>query len=150
MTYTASASRPFVSINREMCYSFRMIRNIAAASLGLALFAAPIVASADALSDTLDQARFLATRTAASQVNFDASKPSCKATVSTTVVGVKEKFILAWGSYGLVDTDSHKNMWAPNAAYLMVVDKPGTYTYSFTFYGVGGVAASCATTVIVK
>ncbi len=126
-----------------------MIRRIFAAGLGAVLLAVPVLASADAQTDLMDQARFLLTREAASRVNFDSSKSSCVVMTSVETARVGEAFLFAWGSFG-IDTTPGKNGWTQNGAYNIVTSVPGTYLYKLSFVGARGAATSCETRVVVR
>jgi hypothetical protein len=110
----------------------------------------PVVTSADALSDLMDQTRFTLSRIAASQVDYDLSRPSCVVMTSASTVHVGEKYLFAWGSSGTLDTVSGENIWTPNGAFIVAISTPGIRTYTLDFYGVGGAKTSCTTRVIVK
>lgn len=127
-----------------------MSRKILSSGLGILFFTMPVFVSADALSDAMDQARFLLFRVAAAQVNYDASKPNCILMTGAQKVRVREKYILAWGAWGSLDTEFRKNTWAPTGAYVMTRDTPGTFKYTFTFYGAGGAKTSCSATISVQ
>ena len=133
-----------------MCYSLFVIRRFAIAVLGLGLLAAPLVASADALTNLMDQTRFALSRIAASRVAYDLSKPSCVVMTSASTVHVGEKYLFAWGSSGTFDTEFAKNTWPPNGAFLVAIDTPGIRTYKMEFYGAGGAKTTCTARVIVK
>ena len=125
------------------------MRSFVACLLGALMLLIPALAFAGTFTDITDPIRFLLSRIAASRVGNDTSKPSCVAITSTPTPHLKEKFLLAWGSSGAVDTEAAKNTWPLNNVQFVTVDTPGIHQYTFTFYGVGGVAASCAATVTV-
>ena len=127
-----------------------MLTKIFSSGLGILLLATPVVASADTLSDAMDQARFRLFRVAAAEVNYDASKPHCILMTSAQKVRVHEKYILAWGAWGSLDSEFAKNTWAPTGAYVMTRDTPGTFKYTFTFYGAGGAKTSCSAKISVQ
>ncbi len=127
-----------------------MSKKITYTILGLLFCATPLFASADTLSDQMDQMRFDLFRSAAAQAGFDSGKSACVVKTSATSVRVHETFILAWGAWGSQDSDVAKNTWAPTGAAQIVLDKPGTYKYEFTFYDSGGVKALCQALVSVK
>ena len=127
-----------------------MSKKISYAILGLLLCTTPLIASADTLSDQMDQMRFDLFKTAAAQAGFDSLKPACALKVSASSVKVHETFILAWGAWGTLDSDTIKNTWAPTGAAQIALDKPGTYKYQFTFFGAAGVKAVCEALISVK
>jgi|GEM_PF-5913306 hypothetical protein len=126
-----------------------MIQKVFLAGLAFVFCASPMVASASMLTDFLDQARFLASRAAAVNANYDPSKIDCVAVTSVESARIGEKFLVAWGSWGAVDAPNTSN-WAPNGAYMIVVDTPGTYLYKFTFQNASAASTSCEKRVIVK
>ena len=114
------------------------------------LFATPLLASASALSDRMDQARFFLNRSAAIAANFDTSQPACVATTTLATVLVGTPFLLAWGSFGPIDQNNPKNQWTQSGAFMVVLDKAATYTYTFDFYAPSGAKFFCKTKVIVE
>ncbi len=127
-----------------------MKQKITGAFFGLVLLAAPILVSADTLSDFMDQTRFQLFRAAASQAQYDPAKPTCVMLVSTTTVALHEPFIFAWGAWGVQDSGLKKNKWSPTGAFVLALDKPGKYTYKFKFYGAQDTETSCQTVITVK
>lgn len=126
------------------------MKNIVTSIFTLLFFTMPLVVSADALSDQMDQMRFGLFREAAAQAGFDSMKPACVVKVSASTVKVHEPFLLAWGAWGSQDSEFNKNNWAPTGAAMIAVDAPGTYKYQFVFYGAVGVKAVCQAVVSVK
>ena len=127
-----------------------MVKKAALISISLFLLVTPLISSADAFSDGTDQIRFLLTRAAAAEANYNPLTPHCVAAVSESTVNVHQDFLIAWGAWGLQDTAAAKNGWAPNGTEVIAMDSPGTYTFTFKFYGAGGVKTSCDTTFTVK
>jgi|SRR3989344_2814462 len=126
-----------------------MMRKGISVTFTIALLVSPLFASADVFQNGLEQARFLLTRMSAVEADFNPMNVRCMVSVSTTTPRIGERFLLAWGSWGLTDTNNVRNPWTQNGAYVIVIDKPGTYRYPFTFYGALGVT-TCETRVIVK
>ena len=127
-----------------------MMRRVIATLCGFIALVVPALASADALSDLMDQTRFTLSRIAASRVDYELSRPSCVVMTSAQTVHVGEKYLLVWGSSGMLDTEFAKNIWTPNGAFIIAIDTPGIRTYTLEFYGAGGAKTSCTTRVIVK
>jgi hypothetical protein len=129
-----------------------MRKNIIAFLL-LALFAAPVLVSADTLAPIQPTAAQLLTRVAALEAQeadlAATSSVACAATTSVATVPVGEPFILAWGSVGAMQSSgsSTQSMWTPAGAQSVTQQTPGNWVYSFTFYGSQGGSATCTATI---
>lgn len=74
---------------------------------------------------------------------------SCAALFSAPAVTVGQTVELGWGSVGAMapGASSTQSMWPQNGASTLSFQKPGTWTYGFTFYGIQGGTANCAATI---
>ncbi len=112
-------------------------------------FLTPALAAADSIpgEPTLGQ---LLSRLAFLRAQEQGMQIACSIASSKQNPKVGEAYVVAWGSYGAYDTSiSGESRWAPNGMETIIVQKPGTYQYKFSFAGPGGVA-TCLSYVTVS
>lgn len=73
---------------------------------------------------------------------------ACAALFASPTVKVGQPVALAWGSVGAVlSASSSQPTWTPEGATYLTLAQPGTWTYSFTFYGQNGKTVLCTANI---
>ncbi len=126
------------------------MKYLAPTILALALIvSAPTFAAADdfGVHPTVPQ---LLSRVAALEAMSKRVSVACSFAVSKPVVQVGEPFVLSWGSYGAGDPVSGAvSSLVPRGEQTIVLDRPGTMMYRFTFTGPDGTTAVCTPRITV-
>lgn len=120
--------------------------------VAILLFASPVLVSADSfgIQPTLGQ---LLSRLAAVKSILSGKQIGCEVAATKTSVKVGEPFTIAWGSYGAVEparSPDPKNAYAHNGQQEMMIHRPETRTYEFSFYAPDGRKESCLLTISVS
>jgi hypothetical protein len=109
------------------------------------LFASPLVAAADTLTDIQTQLRYVLARASALTAN-DAVQ--CFAVASASQVKVGEPFTFVWFSTGANNQTAHNGAKTdPYGVQTIALDKAGKWDYKMTFYDASGTAIPCSVTI---
>lgn len=76
---------------------------------------------------------------------------ACAVFSSAKAVHVNQPFILAWGSVGAMSPgdDQTMSVYVPNGSQKVIMDRLGTWKYSFDFYDAAGHKTTCSTVILV-
>jgi hypothetical protein len=114
------------------------------AALTLAALVAPVLASADAVTDAETQVMFMLGRAAALQAMAQGTSVACGLVTSRSVVRVNEPYELIWNTYGAQDPSATgPSQFAPRGIVTVTMSRAGTFTYKIPFFGATGGQATC-------
>lgn len=112
----------------------------------------PFAASAASVADIEMQLMHVLGQIAALQAEKSGSTVACALVASRTSVATGEPFALIWNSFGAKDPvdGGGVSQWARGGISTVMLDKPGTFKYKFTFNGVSGGTAECSTQISIR